>query len=187
MNDTKGGTSGELEAFLKRASLRRGKFVLASGKESDYYFDGKLTTLDSGGASLVAEALLDLLEDYEVDAVGGLTLGADPVVGAMLALAPRRERSIRGFIVRKEAKSHGTKNRIEGPLQPGDAVAIIEDVVTTGGSALSAAEVVEAFGCRVEVILAIVDRDQGGRQAFEERGYAYLPLFRARDLLEDRT
>ncbi len=174
-----------LKEILRRESLRRGRFVLASGKRSSYYFDGKLTTLDSEGARLVAELLLDVLSDYDVGAIGGLTLGADPIVGALLALAPERGRKLKGFLVRKEPKDHGTRSRVEGPLDEGQGVAIIEDVVTTGGSALQAADVVEALGCTVRVVLAVVDRGEGGAEAFSGRGYPFRALFSAEELLEE--
>ena len=137
-------------ALLKRDALRLGTFALASGRSSHYYIDGRRGTLLAEGSRLIAEGMLDLLADYpEVTAVGGLTLGADPIVGATLALAATHGRpGLRGFLVRKQAKTHGTLNLVEGPLEPGSVVAIVDEVATTGGSSAQATEAVEALGCR---------------------------------------
>jgi orotate phosphoribosyltransferase len=176
-----------LKTILRNASLRRGRFVLASGRESSYYFDGKLTTLDSAGSRLAASLLLERLEEYpEVRAVGGLTLGADPVVGALLALCPE-DRPLKGFLVRKEPKGHGTRSQVEGPLEGNETVAVIEDVVTTGESALKAADAVGSLGCRVAVILALVDRGEGGADAFRERAIPFEALFSADELLAENS
>src|SRR5207302_4056609 len=123
-----------LIALLERDALRRGTFRLASGRTSHYYVDGRKLTLSSEGAALIGAGVLEQLASRpEVQAVGGLTLGADPIVGATLAVAALHGRDrLRGFLVRKEAKTHGTGNRIEGPLEPGSIVAVVDDVATTG-------------------------------------------------------
>src|SRR3954471_13194890 len=149
--------------LLRRDALRTGTFTLASGRTSHYYVDGRRVTLSAEGAALIGAGVLDLLADRpEVAAVGGLTLGADPIVGATLAVAAARGLDHwRGFLVRKEAKGHGTGKLIEGPLEPGSAVVVVDDVATTGGSSLQAVDAVEAFGCRVARVVAVLDRLEG--------------------------
>src|SRR3954449_10856413 len=126
-----------LIALLKRDALRTGTFTLASGRTSHYYVDGRKVTLSAEGAAVIGSGVLELLAGRpDVAAVGGLTMGADPIVGATLAVAGARGMSrLRGFLVRKEAKGHGTGQTVEGPVEPGSAVAIVDDVATTGGSA----------------------------------------------------
>src|SRR5579864_8090766 len=154
---------GRLIALLQRDALRTGSFTLASGRTSHYYVDGRAVTLSAEGAALVGAGVLELLADLpEVVAVGGLTLGADPIVGAALALSESCGRpGLRGFLVRKEAKAHGTGKRVEGPLEPGMTVAIVDDVATTGGSSLDAISAVEAMGCRVARVITVLDRLEG--------------------------
>ena len=173
-----------LIALLKRDALRLGSFTLASGKSSHYYVDGRKVTLSAEGAGLIALGILDLLTHYpDVAAVGGLTLGADPIVGATLALAPGHGRSdLRGFLVRKQAKAHGTGSLVEGPLEPGCSVAIVDDVATTGGSSFQAIEAVESLGCKVAVVAVVLDRLEGAAEAFAARAYAFRPLLTIRDL-----
>lgn len=123
-----------IDLFHKRA-LKFGDFTLASGKKSSYYLDGKQITLHSEGLRLVSEGLLDLLADVQFDAIGGMSIGADPIVGGVLVAAAAHSRDLCGFLVRKEPKGHGTNKYVEGPVLPGMKVVIIDDVVTTGGSA----------------------------------------------------
>src|SRR5262249_43702609 len=181
---TKGYDREALLALLQRDALRRGTFTLASGRTSHYYIDGRKVTLSSEGAALIGAGVLDRLSDHpEVQAVGGLTLGADPIVGATLAVAALCGRGpLCGFLVRKEAKTHGTGNRIEGPLEPGCTVAIVDDVATTGGSSLQAVDAVLALGCRVAVVIAVLDRLEGAAAAFAARGIPFHPLLTIRDL-----
>ena len=169
---------------LLEHSLKRGDFTLASGKKSNYYFNGKMTTLDGRGAYLVARVFMAMIADDVPRAIGGLTLGADPIIGSMLALAGMEDLDLKGFIVRKAAKGHGTKSRVEGPLSGGDSVAIIEDVVTTGGSALEAIEAIKETGCEVRRVLAVVDRQDGGRENLEAEGYTLESIFTAQELLD---
>jgi orotate phosphoribosyltransferase len=167
---------------IRDRALRLGDFTLASGRKSSYYLDGKQVTLDAQGAKLVAEGMLELLGDPLPVAVGGMSIGADPMVGAIITLAGVQGRALRGFMVRKEPKGHGTQRYIEGPVQPGDSVAIVEDVVTTGGSSLTAIERAQEFGLKVVRVLAIVDRLEGGAEAFAARGYPFHSLLTIRDL-----
>lgn len=174
---------GELLDHIIRRSFKKGEFTLSSGRKSNYYINGKLTTLEARGAHLVARMFLAMIADDVPDAVGGMTLGADPIVGAMLALAGLEDLPLKGFIVRKAAKTHGTMSQIEGPLEGGEQVVIIEDVVTTGGSSLQAIEAVKALGCTVRRVLAVVDREEGAREALAKEGYRLESIFTARELL----
>ncbi len=170
--------------LLKRDALRTGEFTLASGRKSHYYVDGRKVTLSAEGASAVAAGVLDAIAGRpEIEAVGGLTMGADPIVGATLALAGQGLRpSLKGFLVRKEAKGHGTGKLVEGPIEAGQTVAIVEDVATTGGSALKAVEAVEAMGAKVACVIALLDRLEGAGAAFEARGLDFYALVTIRDL-----
>lgn len=169
-----------IELFRDRA-LRFGEFTLASGQKSSYYLDGKQVTLHAEGLRLVCEGLLDLLADTDCHAVGGMSIGADPIIGGLLAVAAQRNRELLGFLVRKEPKGHGTQQYIEGPVQPGQKVVVIDDVVTTGGSSLLAAERVREFGCHVVQVLGIVDRRQGGAENFAQRGLPFRALLTIED------
>jgi orotate phosphoribosyltransferase len=168
--------------IVRDKALKRGKFTLASGKEANYYLDCRRVTLDSTGALVVAEGVLERLGDTLPDAVGGMAIGADPITAAVLTLGALRGKSLKGFIVRKEEKKHGMGRQVEGPVQPGDEAVIVEDVVTTGGSALKAIERVEQFGMRVRGVIGIVDRLEGGAEAFAKRGYQLETLLTIRDL-----
>jgi orotate phosphoribosyltransferase len=173
-----------LIALLKRDALQRGTFTLASGRSSHYYVDGRKVTLSAEGAALIGAGVLELIADRpDISAIGGLTLGADPIVGATLALAAAGGRGqLRGFLVRKEVKTHGTGSRVEGPLEPGATVAIVEDVTSTGGSSLQAALAVEAMGCKVALVIAVLDRLEGAAAAFAARGVSFHALLTIRDL-----
>lgn len=173
--------------LLREKSLRLGRFKLASGMTSHYYFDSKLTTLDPEGAYLTAKALLSEIKarGIQADLIGGLTLGADPIVAAVAAVsfAERDEyRPLGAFIVRKDAKSHGTERFIEGVAEPqGRRVIIIDDVCTTGGSTRVAIERAEAAGMTVAAVLCLVDREQGARENLA--GHPFYPIFSASELL----
>ena len=169
---------------LRRDALRHGTFTLASGRTSHYYIDGRKVTLSAVGAELIGAGVLRRLAFHlDVAAVGGLTMGADPIVGATLALAGQRGRgTLRGCLGRKEAKAHGTGNRVEGPLEPGMTVAILDDVATTGGSSIQAVDAVEAMGCRVAVVIVVLDRLEGAAAAFEARRLRFESLLTIRDL-----
>lgn len=173
-----------LIALLKRDALRTGTFTLASGRTSHYYVDGRTVTLSAEGAAVVGAGMLDAIADLpEVAAVGGLTMGSDPIVGAALAAAGAGARpELRGFLVRKEAKAHGTGKRVEGPVAPGSTVVIVDDVATTGGSSLQAVDAVEAMGCRVARVVVVLDRLEGAAAAFAARGLDFRSLVTIRDL-----
>ena len=178
-----GWDRGALVALLKRDALKLGDFVLASGKRSHFYVDGRRVTLSSEGATIVAAGVLDALKSRPgVQALGGLTMGADPIVGAVLALAGLKGRPLSGFLVRKEAKGHGTGKLVEGPIHPEMIVAIVEDVTTTGGSALKAVDAVEAEGCRVSCVISMLDRQEGATEAFRARGIDFHALTTLGDL-----
>ncbi len=172
----------ELIRLIKTKALKLGEFTLASGRQASYYLDGKQVTLDSAGAKLVAEGMLDLLGVPLPAAVGGMAIGADPITAAIITMAAVRGQSLKGVLIRKEAKGHGTARYIEGPVVAGEDLAIVEDVVTTGGSSLDAIERAEAFGLKIKCVLAIVDRMEGGAEAFTARGYKFASLLTIRDL-----
>jgi orotate phosphoribosyltransferase len=168
--------------LVRQKALKFGQFTLASGKKATYYLDGKQVTLDPAGARLVAEGLLDLLTAGTMPAaVGGMSIGADPITAAVVTMSAVRGTPVVGFMVRKEPKGHGTNQYIEGPVKPGDTAVIVEDVVTTGGSSLQAIERAEAFGLKIAGVLAIIDRMEGGAQAFTQRGYPFASLLSIRD------
>lgn len=169
-----------IDLFRARA-LQFGDFTLVSGKKSKYYLDGKQITLYSEGLRLVGAGLLDLLEGVEFDAIGGMSIGADPIVGGVLVVAAERQQPISGFMVRKEPKGHGTQQYIEGPVNPGMKVVIIDDVVTTGGSSLLAVDRVHEFGCEVVQVVAVVDRMEGGAANFAERNLPFQSLLTIQD------
>jgi orotate phosphoribosyltransferase len=175
-------TKERLLRLLKEKALRFGDFVLASGRSSSYYVNGKLVSLDPEGLYLLSEVILDTIKDDQVDAIGGMTLGADPMVGGVVALAGQRGVPLRGFIVRKERKDHGTASQVEGALKSGDRVVIVEDVSTTGGSSLKAIKVVEELGCEIVKVIVLLDRDEGARENFGRGGYRFEPIFTLRDL-----
>jgi orotate phosphoribosyltransferase len=174
-----------LLALLAERSARRGHFTLASGRQSTLYIDARLTTMSPDGLALIGPLALDALSasGWRVDSVGGLTLGADPVSYAIAYASAIAGSPLRAFTVRKEAKAHGTGRLIEGPFREGDRVAVIEDVITTGGSALRAAEAIRAAGGVIAGVLALVDREEGGREAIEAAGLGVISLARASDIV----
>ena len=174
-----------LRKLLIERSVKMGTFRLASGKLSSVYVDARLTTMSPDGMRLIGILGLEQirLAGWDADSVGGLTLGADPVAYAISHASALAEKPIRAFTVRKEPKAHGTSQLIEGPFNPGDRVVIIEDVITTGGSAIRAIDAVLAAGGIVLGVLAVVDRNEGGREAIAERGYRTVPLATIDDLL----
>jgi len=170
-----------LMELIRERALQFGDFTLVSGKKSTYYLDGKQVTLSAEGLLQISYGLLELLKDVDYTGFGGMSIGADPVVGGVLTAAATQGKQLQGFMVRKEAKGHGTKKFVEGPVKPGDNVVIVDDVVTTGGSAIQAVDRVEEFGCKVVHAVGIVDRLQGGRAAFEARGIPFSALLTVED------
>ncbi len=168
--------------LVREKALKFGDFTLASGKKAKFYLDGKQITLDSEGARLIAEGILEIIGQPLPKAVGGMAIGADPITAAVITIAGVRGLPLKGILVRKEPKGHGTQRYIEGPVSPGDDVVIVEDVVTTGGSSLEAIERVEEFGLKVKHVVTIVDRLAGGAEAFRSRGYPFSSLLTIRDL-----
>ena len=170
-----------LMQLIQDRALKFGDFTLASGKKSTYYLDGKQVTLSAEGLMQISFGLLELLKPLDFSGFGGMSIGADPIVGGVLVAAASQGRSLQGFMVRKEAKGHGTQRFIEGPIKPGDKVVIVDDVVTTGGSALLAIDRVQEFGCKVVHAVGIVDRLQGGETAFKARNIPFSSLLTIRD------
>ena len=177
-----------LVELLRRHSVQRGSFMLASGRTSSVYVDARLTTMRPEGLSLIGPLSLSLLaaEHVEPDSVGGLTLGADPVAYAIAYASAAGPRPVRAFTVRKEPKTHGTARLIEGPFLPTDRVVVVEDVITTGASALRAISAVRAAGATVLAVLAVVDRNEGGREAISSAGIPVLALVSAGELVGAR-
>lgn len=169
-----------IELFRERA-LKFGDFTLASGKKASYYLDGKQITLHSAGLRLVSEGLFELLKGVDCEGFGGMSIGADPIVGGVLTVAAEQGRKLDGFLVRKEAKGHGTGKYVEGPIQPGSKVVVVDDVVTTGGSSIQAIERIEEFGCKVVGVVAIIDRMEGGAANFQARGLTMKSLLTIED------
>lgn len=159
----------QLVRLLAERSARRGRFTLASGRESTLYVDARLTSMSPEGQRLIGRVGLRAIADagWKPDAVGGLTLGADPIAFAICHESAGTAKPLRAFTVRKEPKTHGTGKQIEGPLVPGDRVVIVEDVITTGASAMRAVEAVQRAGAVPVAILALVDREEGGREHLE--------------------
>ncbi len=169
--------------IIKQKSFTTGTFTLASGAVSNYYIDMKPTTFDPEGAALLSEIICAMLaEDGDVEGVGGLELGAVPIVAAVSAWS-WRERPIAGFVVRKERKGHGTDKKIDGNFRPGSTVVLIEDVTTKGGSVLQAVTAVREQGARVKKIITILDRGEGAEARLRGEGIDLMPIFRVEDLL----
>lgn len=171
--------------LLKERSFKYGEVTLSSGRKSDYYLDCRVTTLHPEGAELTAQIFIGMIRDLKerVDAIGGPTLGADPIVGSVIALAHQQGINLNGFIVRSEAKGHGGRHLIEGNMEPGWNVVIVDDVVTTGGSLLKSVKAVEEAGGRVAAVFALVDRGEGGGEALRGEGYKFISLFRKEDFI----
>lgn len=172
-----------LLTILAKQSYFEGKIILVSGKESNYYVDGKLTTLDCEGGTIISVLFLRMLKE-SIQAVGGLSVGADPLSSGVSQIGFLLGKKIDAFYVRKEPKKHGTSKWIEGPIKKGSNVAILEDVVTTGSSSLKAIEKVIEFGCNVKQVLAIVDRNEGARESFKQKGIDYSYLFDINEVIE---
>jgi len=176
-----------LRDLLVERAIQYGHFVLASGQTSSYYVDKTQITLMGEGLYCLARVVLDQIEGMDVQAVGGMTIGADPIAGAVSALGICHGQHLNAFIVRKERKERGTRRRVEGPLPQGARVVVLEDVITTGGSAIEAIKAVEEeCDATVVQVIEMVDRLQGGREAIVEAGYEITALFTVEDLGVER-
>lgn len=169
-----------LKKQIMKKAVVHGKVILSSGKEADYYVDLRRITLDHVAAPLVGKVMLKLTKGLKYEAVGGLTLGADPVATAMMHAAAKRGRKLNAFVVRKEEKAHGLQRRIEGPDVKGKRVLVVEDTSTTGGSVLTAVKALEEAGAIVVGVAVIVER--GAKQAIEDAGYKYYAAYQLADL-----
>lgn len=172
-----------LVALLARESAKTGDFVLASGRRSSLYIDARRTTMHPEGLVLIGTLGLPIVTAWSGQSVGGLTLGADPIAYAIAYASQLAGQPVRAFTVRKEAKQHGTGQLIEGQYHKGDHVVVVEDVITTGGSALKAVSALRTAGATVAGVLAVVDREEGGREALEAAGLSVRALVRAADIL----
>lgn len=175
----------KLLVILKKEAFRKGRFVLSSGNVSNYYLDGRIITMSPEGAYLSAIILLEMLKGHRIDAIGGPTLGADPIVGAAVALSYLKKSPIKGFIVRKNTKEYGTKRQIEGPhLKENAKVVLIDDVATTGQSIIEAKKIVEEKGAIVKKAMVIVDRNEGARENLAQVKCKLESIFKVEDLLD---
>ena len=175
----------KLREILQRKSLKKGDFTLSSGKKSSYYLDCRMTTMDPHGALLIARLILQKIResDIQADAIGGLTLGADPIAASVAVVSALENLPLNAFIVRKEAKGHGMQRFIEGyDGPPGSQVVVVDDVCTTGDSIMRAAERVEEAGYKVVATICIVDREEGGSETIRKK-YPFYSLFTAKGLL----
>ena len=175
----------ELVALLAKRSAKRGNFTLASGRQSTLYIDARITTMSPDGLALIGPLGVAAIRDagWDADAIGGLTMGADPIACAVSYASATGAAPLRAFTVRKEPKTHGTGKLIEGAFQEGDRVVVVEDTITTGGSARKAVDAVRAAGGTVIGVLALVDREEGGREALEAEGLSVLSLARASEIV----
>jgi len=173
----------ELLELIKKEAYFREKVTLSSGKQSDYYIDARLITLTPRGAYLCARQILDLVDDQDIDAIGGPTLGADPLVGALSLLSLQQGQPLNTFIIRKEEKEHGQGKQIEGPpLNEGSRVLLIDDVATTGKAFLHSLKVLQKLNVKVEKAICLVDREEGAKEAVAEKGCQLISIFKASDI-----
>ena len=174
----------QLKKILLQKSVIIGReFKLSSGRTSNFYVDARVTTLDPEGAFLCGKIFLEMLKDFKIDAIGGYSIGADPIVSSIAVLSYLEKRPIPAFIIRKEEKSHGTRKSIEGNIPLNGRVVLIDDVVTSGSSILKGVEQVEARGCTVEAVMTVIDREEGGRGKIEASGHAFFSIFTKSDLI----
>ncbi|AMK12674.1 orotate phosphoribosyltransferase [Pseudodesulfovibrio indicus] len=174
-----------LARLLLKLSYKEGDFTLTSGKKSDYYFDCKQTALHAEGGYLIGRLFVEMLKDYDVQGVGGMTLGADPLVSAVTVVSYLEGCPLPGFIIRKQSKGHGTNQYLEGlaNFSEGDKVVLLEDVCTTGGTLITAAERVRDAGLVIVGVLAVLDREEGGRERLKEAGMELNAIFTRQELL----
>ena len=177
-------TIRQLVELIEQRALKRGSFTLASGRTASFYLDAKQVVLDAQGAMLVGRAILQRLQGLGElpEAIGGMSIGADPITSAAVTMAGVAGLPLKGFMVRKEPKGHGLQRYVEGPVEPGQRVVIVEDVTTTGGSSLLAIDRATEFGLQVERVVTVIDRLAGAAEAFAARGIPLEPLVTIRDL-----
>lgn len=173
-----------LLSLLRERSYRSGEFKLASGKTSNFYFDGRMVELMSEGAHLIGEVVYDELKNLEFEAISGLAVGAVPIVTSAVISFFHHGKSIEGTFVRAEAKGHGTRKVVEGKLSSGDRVVVVDDVATSGKSLMQAIQAVEEAGATVALVLVIVDRQEGAAELFRERGYPFRGIFTKEQVME---
>ena len=175
----------ELFRLLKTQAFFRGKFILSSGKESDFYLDARLVTLSAAGAYLTARIMLDMIGKDQPDAIGGPTLGADPMVGAIACLSHQAGRPINTFIIRKQPKEHGKQQQVEGPLlKEGSSVVIIDDVATTGKAFVEAIEVLQKMNVKIKKAICAIDRGEGASEALAKYKVPLQSIFTLRQFLQ---
>lgn len=180
--ETRAQLKAKLLDLLNKEALKRGKFVLSSGRESNYYLDGRVITLTPEGAYLVAAIILDMVKDEALDAIGGPTLGADPIVGALAALSYINGQPIKTFIVRKQAKEHGTQRQVEGPaLKKGARVILVDDVATSGKAIMEAKLALDKIGVTSDKAIVIVDRSEGAVDNLAKAGLKLEAIFKLAD------
>ncbi len=173
----------KLLVLLKQDAFKKGKFILSSGKESNFYLDGRIITMTPEGAYLIAAIILEMIKNDSLDGFGGPTLGADPIVGAIACLSHMQGRPIKTFIVRKAVKAHGTQRLVEGPaLSSGNRVVLVDDVATTGKSLVEAKQILDAMGVIVEKAIVIVDRNEGAQENLAKSGLSLESIFSLADL-----
>ncbi len=177
-------TIRQLVELIEQRALKRGSFTLASGRTASFYLDAKQVVLDAQGSMLVGRAILQRLQALGElpEAIGGMSIGADPITGAAVTMAGVAGLPLKGFMVRKEPKGHGMQRYVEGPVEPGQRVVIVEDVTTTGGSSLLAIDRATEFGLQVERVVTVIDRLAGATEAFAARGIPLESLVTIRDL-----
>jgi orotate phosphoribosyltransferase len=175
----------ELFRILKTQAFSRGKFILSSGKESDFYLDARLVTLSAAGAYLTARIMLDMIREDQLDAIGGPTLGADPMVGAIASLSHQAGRPINTFIIRKQPKAHGKQQQVEGPLlKEGGSVVIIDDVATTGKAFVESIEVLQKMNIKIKKAICVIDRGEGALEALARYNVPLKSIFTISEFLK---
>ena len=173
-----------LKKIIKEKAIFFKEVKLSSGKKSNYYIDGKLITLSPEGIYLISKIIFEMIKDQNIDAIGGLTIGADPIVSGVSLISFIEKKPIYAFIVRSSQKEHGMGKLIEGNIQKNWNVAIVDDVVTTGSSLLKSIEAVENYGAKIKKVICIVDRKEGASQAIEKKGYKLDAIFTKDELIE---
>jgi orotate phosphoribosyltransferase len=172
------GLKAELLRLLKKDAFRRGAVTLSSGKKSSFYIDGRRVSLNAKGAYLIAELILDLLKGRKLEAIGGPTLGADPIAGAIAAVSYIKNKPLKTFIIRKTPKAHGRRRQIEGPdLRPGSRLILIDDVATSGKSFLESIDILRSEGFKIDTAICIVDRHNGAKEALARKDCRLISLF----------